>query len=134
MKVNGPGMPVFKLRFIKFRLISRIYRSKMGPRENHCHGPSLSSITSATPLGGLWVRPYAVLQDAFNSASQAEPLAKPLHMYMCDSGYQLLKDSPLPQRLRDIVKRCMLQANDAPTQPATPRAAKVTKINFDRPF
>jgi hypothetical protein len=101
----------------------------MGPRENHC--PSLSSTTSATPLGGLWVRPYAVLQDALNSAS--EPLAKPLHMYMCDSGYQLLKDSPLPQRLRDIVKRCMLQANDAPTQPATPRVAKVTKVNFDRP-
>jgi hypothetical protein len=50
-----------ELRFtinLKFRLISRIYRSKMGPREKHC--PSLSSTTSATPLGGLWVRPCVV--------------------------------------------------------------------------
>ncbi len=30
----------------------------MGPGENHC--PSLSSTTSATPLGGLWVRPCVV--------------------------------------------------------------------------
>ncbi len=32
-------------------------------------------------------------------------------MYMYDSDYQL-RDNPLPQRLRDIVKRCMLQTND----------------------
>ena len=43
------------MRFLKFRLISRIYRPAVGPRENHC--PSLSSTTSATLLGGLWVRP-----------------------------------------------------------------------------
>ena len=44
-----------------------------------------------------------------NSAS--EPPANPLHMYMYDSDYQL-RDNPLPQRLRGIVKRCMLQTND----------------------
>jgi hypothetical protein len=49
---------LIELRFIKFRLVSRIYRSKTSPRENHC--PSLSSTTSATPLGGLWVRPCVV--------------------------------------------------------------------------
>ena len=47
-----------ELRFIKFRLISRIYQSKLSPRENHC--PTLNSTTSATPLGGLWVRPCVV--------------------------------------------------------------------------
>jgi hypothetical protein len=47
-----------ELHFLKFRLVSRIDRPKMGSRENHC--PSLSSITSATPLGGLWVRPCVV--------------------------------------------------------------------------
>ena len=44
-----------------------------------------------------------------NSAS--EPPANILHMYMYDSNHQL-RDNPLPQRLRDIVKRCMLQTND----------------------
>ncbi len=47
-----------ELRFLKFRLIPRIYRPKMGSRESHC--PSLSSTTSATPLGDLWVRPCVV--------------------------------------------------------------------------
>ncbi len=32
--------------------------AKDGPRENHC--PSLGSTTSATPIGGLWVRPCVV--------------------------------------------------------------------------
>jgi hypothetical protein len=93
-----------------------------------------------------------------NGAS--EPPANPLHMYMYDSDYQL-RDNPLPQRLRGIVKRCMLQTNDlartlrnlanehnveeislhinsdssarAAPQPTQPteRPAKVTKINFD---
>jgi hypothetical protein len=46
-----------ELRFIKVRLISRVYQSKfkLSPREDYC--PSLCSTTSATPLGGLWVRP-----------------------------------------------------------------------------
>ena len=44
-----------------------------------------------------------------NSAS--EPPSNPLHMYMYDSDYQL-RDNPLPHRLRDNVKRCMLQTND----------------------
>ncbi len=43
---------IVELRFLKFRLISRIYRPKVGSRENHC--PSLGSTTSAIPLGGLW--------------------------------------------------------------------------------
>jgi hypothetical protein len=44
-----------------------------------------------------------------NNAS--EPPANPLHMYMYDSDYHI-KDNPLPQQLRDVVKRCMLQTND----------------------
>ena len=53
-----PRLFWIELRFIKFRLVSRIHQSKMSPRENHCL--SLSSTTSATPLGGLWVRPCVV--------------------------------------------------------------------------
>jgi hypothetical protein len=44
-----------------------------------------------------------------NNAS--EPPANPLHMYIYDSDYHI-KDDPLPQQLRDVVKRCMLQTND----------------------
>jgi hypothetical protein len=44
-----------------------------------------------------------------NNAS--EPPANPLHMYIYDSDYNI-KDTLLPQRLRDVVKRCMLQTND----------------------
>ena len=44
-----------------------------------------------------------------NNAS--EPPANPLHMYIYDSDYHI-KDNPLPQQLRDVVKRCMLQTND----------------------
>jgi hypothetical protein len=40
---------------IKLRLVSRVYQSKLSPRENHW--TSLDSPMSATPLGGLWVRP-----------------------------------------------------------------------------
>jgi hypothetical protein len=43
---------------IKLRLVSRVYPPKLSPRENHC--PSLSSTTSAIPLGGLWARPCVV--------------------------------------------------------------------------
>jgi hypothetical protein len=44
-----------------------------------------------------------------NNASESP--ANPLHMYIYDSDYQI-KDNPLPQQLRDVVKRCMLQTND----------------------
>jgi hypothetical protein len=44
-----------------------------------------------------------------NNAS--EPPANPLHMYIYDSDYNI-KDTLLPQRLRGVVKRCMLQTND----------------------
>ena len=44
-----------------------------------------------------------------NNASESP--ANPLHMYIYDSDYQK-KDNPLPQQLRDVVKRCMLQTND----------------------
>ncbi len=46
-----------------------------------------------------------------NNAS--EPPASPLHMYIYDSDRDYnIKDTLLPQRLRDVVKRCMLQTND----------------------
>jgi hypothetical protein len=55
-----------------------------------------------------------------NNAS--EPPASPLHMYMYDSDYHI-KDNPLPQQLRDVVKRCMLQSNDLAKKAAKPHRA-----------
>ena len=51
---------LIELRFIKFRLISRVYQLEpaLNLRESHCL--SLDSTTSATPLGDPWVRPCAV--------------------------------------------------------------------------
>ena len=49
-----------ELRFIKFRLISRVYQLEpaLNLRESHCLSPD--STTSATPLGDPWVRLCAV--------------------------------------------------------------------------
>ena len=51
---------LIELRFIKFRLISRVYQLEpaLNLRESHCLSPD--STTSATPLGDPWVRPCAV--------------------------------------------------------------------------
>jgi hypothetical protein len=56
--VRNLKLAFIELRFIKLRLVSGIHQSKTSPRENHC--PSLGSTASATPLGGLWVRPCVV--------------------------------------------------------------------------
>jgi hypothetical protein len=55
---SGVGLPRLNYALsitIKLRLASRIYQSKLSPRENHC--PPLRSTASAIPLGGLWARP-----------------------------------------------------------------------------
>jgi hypothetical protein len=56
--LNGISLAVAawdEIRFIKFRLISRVYQSKLGPLEDHC--PSLEILAQCA--GPAWPAPGA---------------------------------------------------------------------------